>query len=292
MRRRFILCSGLRRRTSSLLTAGLTALARRARIEAAFVPIKRVRPVAHAWLCGPRLALPRCTGLDAHIIGSSRIRAVLCPRTGRAVAASIVVAAAILIDARVAAVDIAVDDFVVLPGAIISAGLVALAAIVSGHVATGPAVSVETRVVVLNVVVSHVPMDRVVAANVVHVHGAIHDRSINPDIPVAVVDVDVVPEIYAASAAADPPAVPATCTPPSCLPPGVIEAAPTAAESPAEIQVEPGPDRKSNAKRDRGTIVGTAIVNDRRIVDRHVDIFRLVRANCDVVVVLQNFLLR
>ena len=166
-----------------------------------------------------------------------------------------------------------------------------MAAIVSGRVAAGSAVSVEARVVILNVVVRHVPVDRVVATNVIHVHGAIYHRSINPDISVAVVDVDGVPEIYAASAATNPAAVPATRAPPSCLPSGVIDAAPTAAVSPAKIQIQPGPDRKSNAEGDGGTIVRAAIVNDRRIVKarRYIP---LVRTNRDVVIMLQNFLLR
>jgi len=245
----------------------------------------------------PSLVLSRIAVLEAHVIVGSGIRPVWLRVIRRTVVSNIVggvVAAAVLIDPRIAAVDVPVDDFVVYAGTILSWGAAALTAIVSkvpSPVAAGTAVPFDAHIVFLNVVIVHVPVDRIIAVDVVDVHRAIDDRSIDIDIGVAVVDVDVVPDIDAFAAAPDPAAVPTTTTPAFTPPSGVIDAAPTAAVAPAEIQVQPCTDGIANAKGYRRTPVRTTIVNDRGVVDRDVDVLRLVWSNRDVVAVLQNLFL-
>ena len=167
----------------------------------AFVPVKGVGAVVYAGLNRrPSLRLSRIAVLEAHVIVASGSGSVLLHGIGRTVVANVVVvvvvvAAAVLIDSWVAAVDVAVDDFVVYAGAILSGGAAArpaIVSVVSRPVAAGAAVPVDAHVVFLNVVVPHVPVDRVVVIDVVDVHLAIDDRSIDVDIGVAVVDVNVV----------------------------------------------------------------------------------------------------
>ena len=203
MRRRFIFRSGLPCGASSrlwprcLLTAVLAALTADVWIETAFVLVKGVRAVVYAGLNRrPSLGLSRIAVLVTHVIVAPGIGPILLHAVGRTVGTNVViVAAAILIDSRIAAIDVAVDDFVVYAGAILSGGpptRPARVSVVSGPVATGTAPPVDAHVVFLNVVVSHVPVDRVVAIDVVDVHLAIDDRSIDVDIGVAVVNVNVV----------------------------------------------------------------------------------------------------
>jgi len=159
----------------------------------AFVLVKGVRAVVYAGLDRPSLSLSRIAVLEARVIVASGSGPILLPGIGWTVVANVVVvAAAVLIDPRIAAVDVAVDDFVVYAGAILSGVAAARPARVSRPVAAGTAVPVEAHVVFLNVVVPHVPVDRVVAINVVDVHLAIDNGSIDVDIGVAVADVNVV----------------------------------------------------------------------------------------------------
>ena len=189
-------------------------------------------------------------GTVIHPLG--RPRHGLLVTRGRAIVAIAIVPAAVLIDLRIVAVDVAIDNLVVRGRTIVPsrlrigpaivvrsvsrpvsrpiyrprpAGRVvgppvvrivsrrvagpAVVSIVSRRVARPAVVSVVSRcvagapvvaeipaidsiVVGLDVVVIDVPMDGVVAIDVVHVHGAIHDVSVHVDVVVAVVDVDVV----------------------------------------------------------------------------------------------------
>ena len=163
----------------------------------AFVPVKGMGAVVYAGLNRrPSLRLSRIAVLVAHVIVASGSGPVLLHGIGRTVVANVVVvAAAVLIDSRVAAIDVAVDDFVVCAGAILSGGATtrpAIVSVVSRPVTPGTAPPVDAHVVFLNVVVPHVPVDGVVAIEVVDVHLAIDDRSIDVDIGVAVVDVNAV----------------------------------------------------------------------------------------------------
>ena len=189
---------GVRRRLwpRSLLTAVLAALTGDVWIEVAFVLVKGVGAVVYAGLNRrPSWSLSRIAVLVAHVTVASGSGPVLLHGIGRTIVANVVVvvAAAVLIDSRVAAIDVAVDDFVVYAGAILSGApptRPAIVSVVSRPVATGTAPPVKAHVVFLNVVVSYVPVDRVVAIDVVDVHLAIDDRSIDVDIGVAVVDVN------------------------------------------------------------------------------------------------------
>lgn len=202
MRRRSIFRSGLRcgvrRRLwpRSLLTTVLAALTGDVWIEVAFVLVKGVGAVVDAGLNRrPSLSLSRIAVLVAHVIAASGSGPVLLHGIGRTVANVVVVAAAVLINSRIAAIDVAVDDFVVYAGAILSGrptARPAIVSVVSRPVTAGTAPPVDAHVVFLNVVVPHVPVDRVVAIEVVDVHLAIDDRSIDGDIVVAVVDVNAV----------------------------------------------------------------------------------------------------
>jgi len=300
------------------LAAGLSALASDPRVEIVFVAVKGVWAVVYARLRRPSLVLSRIAVLEAHVIVGSRIGPVWLHVIRRTVVANVVVAivaaavlicsgiaavigivvaivaAAVLIDSGIAAVDVAVNDLVVYAGAILPgrpASRPAIVCKVPRPVIAGATVSFDPHVVFLNVVVPHVPVDRVVAIDVVDVHASIDDRSIDVDISVAVVDVDVASDIDALAAATDPTAIPTTAAPAFTPPPGVVDATPTAAVAPAKIKIEPSPDGKADAKGHRGPPVGTAIVDNCGIVDRDVDVIRLVRSNRDVIVVLQNFFL-
>lgn len=129
------------------------------------------------------------------------------------------------------------------------------------------------------------------AIEVVRIYAAIDHVSVHADVVIAVVDVDVVLETHASAAAPDPSAIPATTAPAFAAPPSVVKASPATAVTPVKVQVQPGADRKSDAKGDGWPVVRPAIVNDSRIIDGNVDIFRLVGSDGDVVVVFQDFLL-
>lgn len=218
--------------------------------------------------------------------------------TWRTVVAGIVIAAAVLIDLWIVAIDVAVNNLVIYSGAIVAAGRIAgapVATIVSRSVSGTPAVAVIHAigpvVVGLDVVVIDVFVDGIVAINVVHVYRAIDDVSVHGDVVVAIVDINVVVVIDVAAAATDPSAIPATTAPASRTPPGVIDAAPSAAITPTEIQVQPSADGESNAKGNRGAPIRPPIINDGGVINGDVDIFRLIGRDGDVVVMINDFLL-
>src|SRR4029077_393829 len=107
----------------------LAALTGDVRIEMAFVLVKGVGAVVYARL---NRRPSRIAVLGAHVIVASGSGPVLLHGIGRTIVANVVfvvvvvavvvVAAAVLIDSRIAAVDVAVDDFVVYAGAILSGG--------------------------------------------------------------------------------------------------------------------------------------------------------------------------
>src|SRR5437879_12172241 len=142
-------------------------------------------------------------------------------------------------------------------------------------------------VVHLDVVVADTSVDGIVAIEVVRIYAAIDHVSVHADVVIAVVDVDVVLETHASAAAPDPSAIPATTAPAFAAPPSVVKASPATAVTPVKVQVQPGADSKSDAKGDGWPVVRPAIVNDSRIIDGNVDIFRLVGSDRDVVAVLQ-----
>lgn len=304
-----------RLRPGGLLTTVLTTLAGDVWIKMAFVLVKGMGTVVHARLSRAALVLAWDVLLDAHVIvlgWIGRIGPVWLHGIGRAFVANIfvIVAASILIDPRIVAVDVAVDNFVVCApgifarsaaGSASGTGPIVARSIVPGSIVAGPVVTsrpvsagaapVDALVVLLNVVVVRVPVNVIVAIDVVDVDRTIDHRSIDGDVGVAVVDVNVVADIDVLAAAADPAAIPAASAPTFTSPAGVIDPAPAAAVSPAKIEVEPGADGKADAKGDRGAIVRAAIINNRGIIDGDIDVLRLVGRNGDVVVVLENFLL-
>jgi len=218
--------------------------------------------------------------------------------SGRSVVAGRIVAAAVLIDPWIVAVNVAIDNLVARAWAIVAAGRrvgPTIVSIVSHSIAGVPNVVVHTIgpvVVHPNIVVIDVSMDRIVAIEVVLVYGTIDDVPVHVDVVVAVVDVDVVYDIYPVTAAIYPPAIPTIPAPASVPPSGVIDTTPPPAVAPAEVKIQPGADGKANAEGEGRAPIRPAIINDGRIIDRNVDVLWLIRSDRDVVVVFQNFLLR
>lgn len=200
----------------SLLAAGLSTLAGGARIEISLPGIKNMwggpshlglRSGARLWRLVLLAVLRRLVLLP--ILRRLLVGAVFHPLTWsrhglllrgrRTVITSAIVAAAVLIDLRIIAVDVAIDNLVAHAGAIVPAGRRVgtavepiIASAVSGAPVAGVVDAVRAVVVRLNVVVIRVSVDRVVAIDVVDVYRAVDDVPVHGDVVVAVVDVTVV----------------------------------------------------------------------------------------------------
>ena len=62
--------------------------------------------------------------------------------------------------------------------------------------------------------------------------------------------------------------------------------------APIEVVVEPGPDEEGLSERDARVESAPAEVNDRGVVDGHIDVLRLGRPDLDIAAVIDHFLLR
>jgi hypothetical protein len=171
-----------------------------------------------------------------------------------------------IIKTRISGIDVPIDDLVVHWRA---AGPLVEADVVS---------AIEPVIVVLDISVIYVAVDGPVAVNVIGVHVATDDVSIDDDIVVAIVHVNVA-NANPRSRAVDPaPAMPSVIVDPVVMP--------------VAIAIEPRANDETNAKGDCQSPRGAAVITDVGIVDWHVDVRGLIRNDADVVVFDQHLLLR
>ena len=171
-----------------------------------------------------------------------------------------------IIKTRIAGINVPIDDLVVYWRA---AGPLVDPYIVS---------PIEALIVVLDILVVHVAVDGPIAVDIIHIHVAMDDVRVDDNIVIAIVHVHV-GDVHARAGAVDPsPALPAVIV--------------NAVVMPVAVAIEPGADEKTNAKGDGQPPGGPAIIADVGIINRHVDVRRLIRNDADVVVFDEYLLLR
>lgn len=172
----------------------------------------------------------------------------------------------VIIKTRISGIDVPIDDLVV--------HWRAAWPLVEANVVS----AIEALIVVLNIPIVHVAVDSLVAIDVIDVHIAADDVSVDDDVVVTIVYVDI-RDVDARTRAVDP----------SSAPPTVIV---NAVVVPIAITIKPGTNNETDAKGDSQSPCGPAVIADVGIINRHVNVRGFVRNDADVVVLDEDLLLR
>lgn len=171
-----------------------------------------------------------------------------------------------IIKTRIASINIPIDNLVVhwrAAGPLVDTDIVS---------------AIEALIVVLDILVVHVAVDGPIAVDVVHIHVAMDYVSVNEDVVIAIVHVDV-GDVDARTGPADPsPAFPTMIV--------------NAMVMPVAIAIEPGANDETSAESDGQSPCGPTVIADIGIVNRHVDVCGLIRNDADVIVFDEYLLLR
>lgn len=138
--------------------------------------------------------------------------------------------------------------------------------------------AIYAGVVGLNVFVVHLAVDVTEAIDVVYVDVALEDVAVDDDIFVAIVDVNV-GDVDMRAAALDPPrAVPAV----------IVDAM----VMPIAVTIEPSANEETYSERNGNAPIRPTVIADPRIVNRNIDVHRVIGNDADVIGFDEDSLLR